>query len=227
MNESRSQPVESILEAIGKALASRDIPDPPPVDPMPLFKSWYDDARESKRYDDFDAMTLATATRDGMPSARMVLCRVITLDPPSVMFFTNYNSRKGRELIDNPHAAAVFHWPHATRQVRLEGDIERATDAESDAYFNSRPLISRVGSSVSQQSQPLASRAEMIAAATRAAAGAAIGRLERPQHWGGFRLHIRRIELWCSGNGRMHDRFVWTRTSSAGPATWAVQRLWP
>src|SRR5262245_1378356 len=123
-----------IVRALTHLLASSALPDPPPADPMPLLRSWFEDARDAKRYDDFDAMALATATPDGAPSVRMLLCKRIEVDPPALVFYTSYASRKGRELTSNPRAAAVFHWPHAGRQARVEGVVRVTEPAESDEY---------------------------------------------------------------------------------------------
>jgi pyridoxamine 5'-phosphate oxidase len=167
-----------------------------------------------------EAMTLATC-EGGMPSARVVLCRGIEV--MGVRFFTNYDSRKGRELSANPRAALVFHWPVLKRQVRLEGRVERLTAAESDAYFASRPRGSQLAASVSPQSQPIASLEEL-----RHAQEALGKRLEgqpvpRPAHWGGFRVVAERVELWTNGDDRMHERRVFV----ASPQGWSESRIGP
>lgn len=225
MNGTDDQP-GMILRAFTSLLACHDLPDEAPADPLPLFIAWFEEARRSGRYDDFNAMTLATATPDGVPSARIVLCKAIEPDPAAVVFYTSYESRKGRELTSNPRAAAVFHWPHAKRQVRVEGDVTRVTAEESDAYFRTRPLLSRIGATVSSQSAPIGSRAELVSAAIKLARGAAItGTLIRPPYWGGYRLGIRSIELWSARQGRLHDRIRWTRSEAAGPVLWSAQRI--
>jgi len=193
-------------------VACDDLPERLPDEPMALLGAWYEDASRSGAYEDFNAMVLATATPDGVPSSRVVLCKALELEPGSLVFYTNYRSRKGRELDSNPRASCVFHWTHARRQARLEGVVGRVSEAESEAYFASRPLLSRVGAIVSRQSEPLASRAALVGEAGKLAAiGASGGRLERPEHWGGYRLTLARVELWSARNGRLHDRAVWVR----------------
>ena len=215
-----------LLSAITSLLACHDLPEIPPADPMPLLLEWYRDAQQRGRYDDFNAMTLATATPDGRPSARVVLCKTVEPDPPAIVFYTNYLSRKGHELDANPRAAAVFHWPHAKRQVRVEGTTERVSDAESEAYFDSRPLLSKIGASAGIQSQHLKSRNELIAAAIKIATAAALtGSIARPKHWGGFRMHLDSVELWSAREGRLHDRICWKRPSSGPSTVWTPERL--
>ncbi len=164
-----------------------------------------------------DAMTLATVDADGRPSARVVLCKHLIDSAGYVVFFTNYQSRKGLALQANPYAAAVFHWDSLERQVRIEGRILRSPDAESDAYFRSRPWASQIGAWASHQSQPLSSRAQLATqvagVTTKYAMNTLTGQflVPRPPHWGGFRLWIEHIELWVSGIGRVHDRARWSR----------------
>lgn len=212
----------ALIEALTCVLACHDLPEPLPKDPMPLLLEWFEDARQSERYDDFNAMTLATATPDGFPSARMVLCKAIEPTTPAIVFYTSYASRKGRELEANPRAAAVFHWPHANRQARIEGPVQRTTPEESDAYFRTRPLLSRIGASVSPQSRAIGSRQAIIAEAMRIAASMALGMgPDRPEDWGGYRIMVQRVELWSAGNGRLHDRAEWLRQDTS----WTARRL--
>jgi len=193
---------------------------------MPLLLEWFEEARRCGRYDDFNAMTLATATPNGEPSARIVLCKAIEADPPAIVFYTSYASRKGEEIAANPCAAGVFYWPHAKRQARIEGRVERTSAAESDAYFQTRPLLSRISASVSPQSQAISSRASVIAEAMRIGRRAALGmKVQRPEHWGGFRILPQRIELWSACTGRLHDRAVWTRDDGSDVRGWTSQRL--
>lgn len=230
MTHSSDSPFGQIASALTHLLSCHDLPEPPPGDPMPLFAAWSADAHSSGRYDDPNAMTLATCTPDGEPSARMVLCKAVEIAPPALVFYSSYESRKGRELESNPRAAATFHWPHAKRQVRVEGKVERVSVAESDAYFRSRPLMSRIGCTVSHQSTPIASRAELVSAAVKLASHAALtGSLPRPEHWGGFRLHIRTLELWSAREGRLHDRVRWTRSGAVSETVvaWRSERLSP
>ena len=134
------------------------LPEVLPVDPMPLFEQWFEAARVAQSQPNPDAMVLATATTEGRPSARVVLLKKLVVDPGYVVFYTNYDSRKGRELAANPRAAAVVHWDALGRQVRLEGAVTVSPADESDAYFASRPLDSRIGAWASAQSRPLAAR---------------------------------------------------------------------
>jgi len=214
----------ALIDALTGMLACHDLPDPLPENPMPLLLEWFEDARSSERYDDFNAMTLATAAPGGAPSARIVLCKAIEPETPAIVFYTSYASRKGQELEANPRAAALFHWPHAKRQARIEGPVRRTTAAESDAYFSTRPLLSRIGAAVSPQSRAIGSRQAVIAEAMRIAAKTALGMgPDRPEDWGGYRILPERVELWSAGSGRLHNRAVWRRERDA--RTWAVQRL--
>lgn len=220
-----------LSEILSQLLATRDLPEPPPPSPMNLLVEWFDDARTSERYDDPNAMGLATSTTEGVPSVRMVLCKGIDVENGELTFFTNYQSRKGRELTANPQAAALFHWPHAKRQARVEGVVERLPAHESDAYFNSRPLLSRIGACVSPQSTPIDSSAELVENALRLARSVALGgSLTRPDWWGGYRLRIVAAELWSGRGGRLHQRVRWARamtSPSDSPAEWRVSLLAP
>lgn len=150
------------------------------------------------------AMALATTSVDGWPSVRIVLCR--GLDDRGVRFFTNYESRKGRELDATGRAAATFHWAVRQRQVRVEGSVVHATAEESDRYFHSRPRGSQIASAVSPQSRPIASLDELRGRCAALAAGAEGGPIERPAWWGGYWLVARSVELWLGGADRLHDR---------------------
>lgn len=220
------------------------LPDPLPVDPVPLLRSWYDEAvsagpAKPDASHNPTAMAMATATPDGVPSVRTVLCK--TIEPSGdLVFFTNYKGRKGRELAENPRAACVFHWDEARRQARVEGPVERVSDAESDAYFATRPLLSRLGAWASRQSEPLPDHGTLLKDVLRVAHDHHVPMLKlvlpdsmtagihvpRPPHWGGFRVRTTRIELWCgSKSGRLHDRAGWTRADDA--SAWSGQRLYP
>jgi pyridoxamine 5'-phosphate oxidase len=223
------------------------LPEPLPAEPLGAVTRWLADAWAAGRQPNANAMVLATATRDGRPSARVVLCRDIVPQPGYVVFYTNYHSSKGRQLEDNPRAAAVMHWDALSRQVRFEGVVVPSPAAESDAYFASRAWDKRLGAWASAQSQPLSSRAQLenaVAAAARrfgapvpgTAAAAATTNVDipRPPHWGGYRLWVDAVELWVEGSqGRIHDRARWSRTlqSAAGAAfeagAWQVTRLQP
>lgn len=217
-----------ITEAITDLLAVHDLPEPAPADPMPLFVQWFDEAKGSGKYDDPNAMSLATCTPDGMPSVRIVLCKGIEQDAGAIHFYTNYESRKGCELSANPRAAVVFHWPHAKRQARLEGVIEKLSEVESDAYFKSRPLISRIGASISRQSTPIESRKHLVEAAIALAKSAALGHeIPRPKHWGGYRIRLTSVELWSGRDGRLHQRVRWRRPSAVPGTAWSSELLSP
>jgi pyridoxamine 5'-phosphate oxidase len=192
------------------------LPESLPADPLPLFQAWFREAGARRTQPNPDAMVVATVASNGEPSARVVLCKRIG-DDGYVVFFTNYQSRKGRELAARPRAAAVFHWDALRRQIRIEGPIVQSPVAESDQYFASRALDSRLAASASEQSEPLESREVLqqrvhdLRARLGIPAGAASGTVPRPPHWGGYRLWIEKIELWSEGAYRVHDRAVWTR----------------
>ena len=215
------------------------LPEPLPSSPFGLFLSWFDEARRRQTQPNPDAMVLATADGEGRPSARVVLCKKIAPEPGYIVFFTNFESRKGQELSSRPRAAAVFHWDDLHRQVRIEGAVVRSPDVESDEYFASRALDSRIGAWASRQSEPLASRAA-LAEQVRAygskfgvTPGDPSGVVPRPPHWGGYRLWIDAIELWMQGANRIHDRAVWTRELHSGrddsfsASEWRSTRLNP
>jgi pyridoxamine 5'-phosphate oxidase len=189
------------------------------ADPLAAFERWFSQAHAAEELEP-SAMTLATATREGVPSARVVLLK--GLDARGFVFYTNYESRKGRELDVNPVAALAFHWATLMRQVRVEGAVERASNEEADVYFASRPLESRLGAWASPQSEVVASRTALDARYQEAVArfGAAP---PRPDHWGGYRIVPSRIEFWQGRPSRMHDRVRFTRDGHR----WVVARLAP
>src|SRR5688572_18450038 len=215
------------------------LPEPLPADPMPLFQEWFREAVARRAQPNPDAMIVATTATSGDPSARVLLCKRVDVGGGYVVFFTNYQSRKGRELAARPRAAAVLHWDALHRQVRIEGPVVRSPESESDQYFASRALDSRIAAWASAQSEPLASRDELHQRVTEVAArfgiapGATNGTVPRPPHWGGHRLWVDTIELWAEGANRVHDRAVWTRSLQraddysfvAGP--WRSTRLNP
>jgi len=169
-----------------------------------------------------NAMTLATATCEGKPSARMVLLK--GFDERGFVFFTNYNSRKGRELEANPQAALVFFWQPLARQIRIEGRVTKVTAEESDAYFHSRPLGSRFSASISKQSSVILSRAVLLEKLKKIEEKYPKGDPPRPIHWGGFRVHPSEIEFWQGGAFRLHDRLRYRRRRDGN---WRVDRLSP
>jgi pyridoxamine 5'-phosphate oxidase len=191
------------------------------ADPHALFEEWFADARASEP-NDAEAMTLATATCDGAPSARMVLLK--GHDERGFAFYTNSQSRKGGELADNPRAALVFHWKSLRRQVRIEGLIEPVPPEEADAYFASRSRDSRIGAWASDQSRPLESRALFEARYRRLVADHEGREVGRPPHWRGYRLVPERIEFWSDRPHRLHERRLFTREEDGG---WTEGLLYP
>jgi pyridoxamine 5'-phosphate oxidase len=190
------------------------------VDPFEQFALWLGDA-ETAGIGLAEAMTLATATRDGKPSARMVLLK--EHGPEGFVFFTGYRSRKGRELDENPHATLVFYWHELGRQVRVEGTVERLSREESKAYFDTRPVGSRLAAWASPQSQPVPSREALDALYAEAAAAYGDGDVPLPPDWGGFRLRPSEIEFWQHHTNRLHDRFRY----GLDDVVWVVERLGP
>jgi len=203
--------------------------DPLPDDPLPLVKSWIDDATTAVRNP--TAMTLATVDADGSPSARMVICRGFDCNAGWLVFYTDRDSAKGRALATTPRASLVFYWEPLDRQVRIDGPVTIAPAASSDAYWSSRPTDARLAAIASEQTRPIASRAALVA------------RLEdarrrfpsdppRPERWVGYRVWAERVELWVSQPARLHDRACWRRSLTrdgdgftGGP--WRGARLQP
>lgn len=190
-------------------------------DPIRQFRKWFEIALGAG-LEEPTAMTLATATRDGKPSARMVLLKGI--DERGFVFYTNYESRKGLDLAENPHAALVFYWAELQRQVRITGPVSKVTAAESDAYFASRPLGSRFSASISRQSSVIASCAELEEKVAEIAARYPAGDPPRPKFWGGFRVHPDEIEFWQGAKDRLHDRLRYQKQSDG---SWTMERLSP
>ncbi len=189
-------------------------------DPYALFAAWMEEAVRSEPNDP-EAMALATADAQGRPSVRMVLLKGV--DARGFVFYTNTESRKGQHLLTNANAALLFHWKSLRRQVRIEGPIERVSDAEADAYFASRPRESRIGAWASQQSRPLESRWELEKCVAKYTAKHAVGAVPRPEYWTGFRVLPSRIEFWRDKPFRLHERIEFQRSGE----DWVTQRLYP
>lgn len=223
------------------------LPDPLPADPMPLASTWLRQAFDEQVQRNPNSMSLATTGDDGKPSVRVVLCKEIVSDPGYLVFYTNYDSRKGQELDAHPWAAVVFQWDTLGRQLRVEGPVVRALASESDDYFASRPWRSRLAAIASEQSAPLASRQWLLQRLRETAERLGAPdpftteeddeepglRLPRPPNWGGYRLWAASVELWVEGEHRLHDRARWTRemTPAGGgrfhAESWRHQRLQP
>lgn len=222
------------------------LPEELPDDPMPLVEAWIEVATARAAQRNPNSMTLATVGADGQPSGRVVLCKAFVADPGYLVFYTNYRSRKARELAGHPQVAAVFHWDCLGRQVRIEGLAVRSPETESDAYFTTRAWGSRLGAWGSDQSAPIESREALVAQVkTRAAElgleldgdtqtlAAEPPPIPRPPHWGGIRIWASAIELWVEGLDRIHDRAYWQRTLSQkdehsfSVTPWTGMRLQP
>lgn len=218
------------------------LPDSLPDSPFPIFKTWFDQAWDERITPNTNAMTLATLHDDGFPDARIVLCKDIDAVNGSIVFYTNYNGAKGKQLAENSFASAVFHWDQYERQVRIRGPVVHATEEESNRYFASRRLESRLGAWISDQSQPIESREALLEKAADVIAHLNIDpsalmneediEIPRPPHWGGFRIHAQQMELWAGGVGRVHDRARWARSlkienNQPIAGSWSSTRLQP
>lgn len=235
--------MEDAFALLGRFAPTNTLPEELPAEPWGIFKEWWDLAHAKGATLNPNAMTLATVGADGTPTARVVLCKGMDLGAGYVVFYTNYTSRKGRALAEKPRAALVFHWDNLERQVRIEGPTVRSPEAESDAYFRTRPWESRVGAWASKQSEPLESREQLLMQVMEAMTDLGLGLREllekgdavevpRPAHWGGTRVWAERVELWLGGPGRVHDRAVWTRELKAegsgfAGGAWKATRLNP
>lgn len=191
-------------------------------DPLALFADWYAEAEKSEPNDP-SAMALATMGPDGTPSCRMVLLKAF--DASGFVFYTNYESRKGCQLLAHPKAALLFHWKSLRRQVRLEGSIAQTTPEEADAYFATRDRGSQIGAWASEQSRPLESRFALEKRVAEFTARHVIGKVPRPPYWSGFRLQPLLIEFWQDGAFRLHDRLEYSRPAAGAP--WSTRTLYP
>ena len=190
------------------------------VDPIALFGEWLELARGSE-INDPNAMALATVDDTGLPDVRMVLLK--GHDAAGFVFFTNFESAKGRELLANPKAALCFHWKSLRKQVRVRGAVTEVTQEEANDYFTSRPRGSRIGAWASQQSRPLESRFALEKAVAAYTARYAIGEIPRPDYWSGFRIAPEQMEFWSDGAFRLHDRLRFDRDGTG----WRTSRLYP
>jgi pyridoxamine 5'-phosphate oxidase len=189
------------------------------VDPIALFVAWMK-AAEASELNDASATALATATRDGMPSVRMVLMKRV--DERGFCFYTNAESQKGVELAENPRASMCFHWKSLRRQVRISGDVSELSAEEADDYFQNRPRLSQLAAVASQQSRVLAGR-EVLEDRVKELERVFPEKIPRPAYWRGYLLRPERIEFWKSGEGRMHDRVLFSRSGEG----WRKERLYP
>jgi len=189
-------------------------------DPLAMFSTWYEEALSGALINP-DIVALATADKEARPSCRMVFYRGIR--EGGFSFFTNYDSRKGMELTENPSAALTFYWPHIGKQVRIEGTAERLSSGESDAYFRQRPLQSQITATVSWQSSPMPDEVEFAAQLGRLEQSTRENPLARPSNWGGFKLMPSRFEFWRRGEHRRHWRLLFEKQESV----WVEKRLYP
>ncbi len=232
---------------------SQLLPASLPAGPLELLAEWLDAAVSGQVQPNPNAMTLATVDRDGTPSARVVLLKDLVTSPGYAVFYTNYRSRKARAIDAEPRVAGCLHWDTMGRQVRLEGIATVSPESESDAYFASRDPRSQLGAWGSDQSEPVASRDQLLAQTERRARSLGLlgeqgldtlfepdaeiatlaGGVPRPPHWGGYRIWLSAVELWCDGPGRIHDRARWTRLLTPvepgvfRPGAWTANRLQP
>jgi pyridoxamine 5'-phosphate oxidase len=215
-------------------MAEPDEGVPPPgadfadaAEPFTLFEAWFADARQSEP-EDPNAMALATVDPDGMPNVRMVLLKGLDGGAQPLrgfVFYTNYESAKGRELLAARKAALCFHWKSLRRQVRVRGDVTEVSAEEADTYYNSRPRTSRIGAWASRQSRPLENRFALETAVASYGARYAVGEIPRPTHWSGFRITPVELEFWQDRPFRLHDRVVFRRAGES--EAWTRTRLYP
>jgi pyridoxamine 5'-phosphate oxidase len=218
------------MDRIDKPLPN-DLTDPLPESPLAILGRWFEEAKASATIRNHDAMAIATVDAAGGPQVRMVLCRGFDAERGTFAFYTNRESPKASELEQTPRASGVFYWDALARQARISGRVERTGEADSDAYFAGRHPQSQVAAWTSAQSQPIGSRGALMANFDQTAKSfdGLEGSIPRPPFWGGYEIAADRIELWVEGEGRLHDRAVWTREfETLGDADhWHVQRLQP
>lgn len=214
------------------------LPEELPTEPLSILRNWLEGARADASIPNPDAMALATVDAAGQPANRVVLCKELA-EPGYIVFYTNYESLKARNIEDNARVAGVFHWDHLNRQARFEGVAVRSPDSESDAYFDSRDKESQIGAWTSSQSSPVESRRALMSkhmntARRLADLQAETGResIPRPPSWGGYRIWLSAVELWVRGEARLHDRGRWERPLTSAdegfiPGDWQVLRLQP
>ena len=228
-----------------KNIYLNELPEPLPEDPMLVLDGWLAHATALAITPNPNSMTLATldaSTTPARPDARVVLCKALDPGPGTLVFYTNYHSAKGRQLDNLARATAVFHWDSLELQARVAGPVTRTSGAESDEYFGSRPLISRLGAWASKQSQPVSSRAELIRQLRDIEARFEVDdplddtqerAIPRPAHWGGYRLWADEVELWIGQRGRLHERARWQRKLASDGSdgyrggAWQARRLQP
>jgi pyridoxamine 5'-phosphate oxidase len=191
-------------------------------DPIQQFEVWFKESVGSAGDREPNAMTLATADREGHPSVRVVLLK--GFDERGFVFFTNYESRKGQHLAQNPRAALNFHWPWLERQIQIEGNVSRVSREESQTYFDKRPLKSRLSAIISPQSSPVSSRTELEQRLEEVSRQYPDGNPPVPEFWGGYRVFPERMEFWQGRENRLHDRFLYTLTLDG---SWRIERLGP
>lgn len=211
----------------GETSGSAEAPFTSADDPFNLFTEWLDAAARSE-INDPNAMAVATVDEQGMPNVRMVLLKGLDAAGEAnrgFVFYTNFEGTKGRELLAHPKAGLLFHWKSLERQVRVRGNVSVVSDTEADAYFASRPRLSRIGAWASRQSRPLPGRFALETEVARFTAKHAVGDIPRPAHWSGFRVTPLEIEFWMSRPFRLHDRVVFRR--AAPEAAWSRTRLFP
>ena len=234
-------------QELSKAKTADRLPDELPADPMHWAEAWIKEAIAGEVQRNPTSMTIVTVDGDSSPSARVVLCKEFVPEPGYLVFYTNYNSRKVKELETHDKVAAVFHWDALGRQIRIEGLAVRSPETESDAYFSTREWGSQLGAWGSDQSEPLESREAMVrqlrdravnlgltvADDLQSLKGSKLPTIERPPHWGGIRVWAQAIELWIEGRDRIHDRGYWTRelvrasADSFNTTAWTGRRLQP